>query len=512
MRLKKSVKNIKYNLIFFIINFLFIFVSKRVFILNLGAETTGLHELFKNIIGFLNIAELGIINAVTFSLYKPIKDEDWDKINSILVMFKHLYRIIAIAIMTGAVVISIFIGFFIHESTISLTTIGIYFLIFAIVPVSSYLLTYLQVVAVVNQRSYLVIRIIGCCNIVKNIIQICVLTYAKSYIAWIIVELIFSLGGYLLVNTKIKKEYKWISFNSNKNIKELFSSNKEIFVNTKNLLFHKIGSFIVYQTDNILISSFISLRSVAIYSNYMIIVIAIRQLLEQFYNGMRASIGDLLSEGNNDKNYSIWRQLYSISIIVSLAICVTFYNIINDFISLWVGSEFLIDKFTLLCIVINLFFMLTRQVTDIFKDGYGIFWDKWAPIFEAVMNFVISIVLVQKMQIVGVVIGTNISNFLIIFIWKPYILFKEGFRKKIINYAWLMLKLSILGIASILISNWFIGFISVNLSEIALLNFFINAIIIFVIAVLITLIIFLAGDKETRNDLQKIKGRGINGF
>ena len=98
------------------------------------------------------------------------------------------------------------------------------------------------------------------------------------------------------------------------------------------------------------------------------------------------------------------------------------YELINNFIVLWLGKEFILPRLTVFLIIINLF--VTKFV--IFKDGNrGFFDDIQLPISEAVINFVLSN---------GVIIGTIASNILIICIARPIIVFKRCFNKNIKDY------------------------------------------------------------------------------
>ena len=156
MRSENSIKNIRYNIFFFILSYIFVFILKKVFIVSLGAEITGLNDLFKNIIGFLNIAELGIMSAVTFSLYTPLKDKNFNKINSIIAIYKYMYRIVGLVIFIGLIIICYFIILIIKHSTINVNFVRISFFIFSLSTCISYLFTYLQVLAITDQKIYIV--------------------------------------------------------------------------------------------------------------------------------------------------------------------------------------------------------------------------------------------------------------------------------------------------------------------------------------------------------------------
>lgn len=498
MRSENSIRNIKYNVSFFLISFIFIFVQKKIFIVTLGPEITGLNDLFKNIIGFLNISELGIINAVTFSLYNPLRNRDFLKINSIIAIYRYMYRIVSCLILFGSLVVCFFIFMIIRDNPININFIRITFLIFAMSTVISYIFTYIQVIAIADEKIYIVTKITGIFNIVKNMVQMAVLIITKNYIYFLVFEVVFNALSYFIINRTIINNYNWLDLKKKWDMKVLFRENVNLFKNTKNLFVHKISGFVLLQTDSILISAFINLKSVAIYSSYMMIVNGVTQLFYQVYRGITASVGSLIAEKKHEKSFNLWKNIYIFAFFISAIICFSFFKLANDFVTLWIGKEFLITEITLILISLNLFFSITRQSVDSFKDGYGIFWDTGAPVFEAATNIVISVVLVQRYGIIGVVIGTNISNFLIIFLWKPYIVFREGFKKSFFSYLYLVVKLIVFVVISLGISNLVIDLIGFQVS--GLVDFIIKSILVVSITTVITSLPFFVS-RDTKNVL-----------
>lgn len=296
-RSKNSVKNAIISLVYYFISNIFTFVMRTFLVNNIGIEYAGLNSLVVNLIGMLNIAELGLSTAVGYSLYKPIADNDYKKMNEILCLYKYLYRIIAVVIAIIGIIITIFISSFV-TTNISLSEVRISFVLYLIATVMSYLLTFLNVLPSADQRNYVVVRVQNNGKIIKNILQLISIVVFKNFYIWLIIEIISSIFIYVYTNIKIKKMYKWYESQKELTFKELIKKYKDIVKRTKDLVFHKIGSLVVYQTDNILISKFDTLEGVGIYSNYMTIYTLLTGLVEQAFMGITASIRKL----NNRKN------------------------------------------------------------------------------------------------------------------------------------------------------------------------------------------------------------------
>ena len=97
-RTSKSIKNAKVALAFYFINLVLQFLSRKVFLDYLGAEVLGLNTTAQNLLGFLNLAELGVSFAISYTLYAPLLRKDEQTINEIVSLQGWLYRRIAFII------------------------------------------------------------------------------------------------------------------------------------------------------------------------------------------------------------------------------------------------------------------------------------------------------------------------------------------------------------------------------------------------------------------------------
>ena len=173
----------------------------------------------------------------------------------------------------------------------------------------------------------------------------------------------------------------------------------------------------------------------------------------------------------------------------------------------WVGSSYLFSKYIVMALMINLYIQISRGSIDRFKDGFGIYWDIYAPLTESIINLIFSVFLAYKIGIIGVFIGTIISNIAIVEIWKPYILFKEGFKKNIFKYISQSLGIYIRNIAIIILSNYvYKNFIStINVNNI-FVNLIIHGILISFVCLLFIIIVY-SMTKEFKNLTVTIKNQ-----
>lgn len=487
MRNKYSKKNIKISLIYYFINVIFSFVTKSIFIHYLGLEYNGLNSLINNLLNILNITELGLSTAVACSLYKPLSKNKHKEINEILCLYKYMYQIISVIVTLLGLIILLFLPCFVH-TTIDITTIRISYILFLISTVLSYLMTYLNILPIADQKNYMIVKIQGNIKIIKNIIQLILIITFKSYIAWLIIEIIFTIIMYLLINRKIKKQYTWYKNIKNQSFKKLYNKNRNIITQTKNIVYHKIGAILAYQTDNIIISYFCNLTIVGIYGNYILIYNLITGCIDQVFYGLTSSIGNLIVESKSEKVYTIWKEIYAIMFFAATICFYLFCKLANPFINLWIGGECTFSNSIVIAIGLTIWCRIIKITIDKFRDAYGIFWDKFAPILEAIINLVLSIILTIKIGVIGVVIGTIISNIVITLLWKPYLVFKYGFKKSIKNNVIDNIKLTTCAVFAIIICETVNSLINIRID--AFWTFVIYALLVTTISIVISNFIF----------------------
>ena len=443
-RTSKVFTNIKVALFFYAVNLLLQFVSRKVFIDHLGAEVLGLNTTASNLLGFLNIAELGIGAAVAVNLYKPLYDDDKKAVSAIVSVQGWLYRRIAWVVIAGAVAMMCFFPMIFGKADVPMWYTYGSFGALLLSSLLGYFVNYRQIVLSADQKEYKVTIATQGVRITKVIFQIlAVYCLNHGYVWWMGLEVVFAFVTAYALDRTIKKEYPWLKTDVRKG-NELRREYPAVITKTKQIFFHKIGGFVLTQTTPLVIYGFTTLTLVAIYGNYLIIVNGLKYLVDAMLNGMTASVGNLVAEGNKVRIKHVFWELTVFRMWIAAIICFTFYMCGDSFIALWVGSEYILPKTAFIVLVINTFINLSRT-NDAFINAYGIFQDIWAPIVEAGLNLGISILFGYYYGLAGVLSGVCISQLLIIYAWKPIFLYWKGFKESFLEYPLHYLKyLSIL--------------------------------------------------------------------
>lgn len=432
-RCKKSILNARINFIFYIITLFLSFFSRKIFLEYLGADFIGLTGTLQNILSLLNIAELGIGGAIGFNLYKPIQEENKEKINELISLFGWFYRYVGGSILLVAVIVSIFFPLIFANASFNLSIIYLAFYSFLISSLIGYFVNYRSILLTADQKNYIVSSYLQSANVIKTIVQIGLCYYYQNYYLWILIELTFGIIGSFILNYKINKEYPWLNANI-KNGKRYFKRYPQIIKSTRQVFVHKIKDFLLMQSDQILIFAFVSLKMVAYYGNYTLLTSKIILLFDSVLNSVSAGIGNLVAEGNNKKILNVFWELMCIRYFIAGFVVAMVYLFIEPFITLWLGKEYILSHSILILLMVNTYIILSRGVVDNFNYAYGHFADTWSAWAEGGLNLGITFLLAPRFGVSGILLGKITSLILIVIWWKPYYLFKSGFKKEIQEY------------------------------------------------------------------------------
>ena len=310
-RTARSVKNAKVALFFYCINLLLQFFSRKIFLEYLGAEVLGLNTTAQNLIEFLNLAELGIGSAVGYSLYKPLFERNYQAINEIVSVQGWLYRKIAYFVISGACILMFFFPLIFEKAEVPLWYTYGTFIALLVSALLGYFINYRQIVFSADQQEYKVTLNIQGFKFLKILLQIAAVYYlSNGYVYWMLLEILISVLTAYLLNRLLKHEYPWLK-SVPKSGKELSKKYPEIIKKTKQLFFHKIASFVLTQTSPLVIYAYTSLTLVAIYGNYMLIVMGAIYLMNALFNSIGAGVGNLIAEGNKKRIKAIFWELAS---------------------------------------------------------------------------------------------------------------------------------------------------------------------------------------------------------
>jgi len=483
MRTKNSLKNIIISIGSQVIIALLGFISRKVFVDNLGAEYLGINGLLTNVLSMLSLVEGGIGISIVYNLYKPLAEDNKEDIIALVQLYKKLYLILAGAIFGLSLLLLPFLGKMIKDG-VTIPNMTLVYFLFVIKNVISYLNAHKWSLITADQKEYVIIKINLVFNIITTVSKILILLYTQNYVLYLIVEVLIFIVQNIYNGNVVNKKYPYIKTKKKYIVKKDVKDN--LITNVKALFLHNIGGYCVFGTDNILISMFISLKSVGIYSNYTMVIAQMSSLINPILNGVGASVGNLIATESREKKFEVFNVMYLINFWIYSICSIFLYNVLSPFILWWIGDGYLLDELTFTVIIINFYLTGLRSCIIIFKNKAGIFdQDKYVPLIEAIINLVASIILVKYIGLAGIFIGTAISTISIPLWNQPRLVYKEVFKTSVKEY---FKKYIIFAILTIIV-----GFISTKACNIFIIeNAFFNLIVRGMLSVIIPNIIFVA--------------------
>ncbi|MFA9462743.1 MAG: lipopolysaccharide biosynthesis protein [Velocimicrobium sp.] len=422
-RTQYSAKNTSVSIISRIIAILMGFITRVVFTHMLSESYVGVNGLFTDILNVLALSELGIDTAITFVLYRPIAEGNQEEQKSLMHLYRWLYRMVAAFLVVGGLAVIPFMDVLIKNRP-NVDHLIVIYLLYLLNSALSYLLIYKRTLIDAHQMMYIGIVYQTVFLVLQDILQIIILLFSKNFILFLLIYIMCTLGGNICISRKANQLYPFLK---EKDIKPLSNQKrKEIFKNVRAMLMHKIGDVVVNNTDNLLISSFVGITSVGYYSNYYLIIGSIRQVLDQIFEGITASVGNLGATEEPGRVKRVFESAHFVGqwLYGFAAICL--FELLNPFVELSFGENYLFHRQIVLILCINFLINGMRKATLVFRDSLGLFWfDRYKAIVEAVINLIVSILLVKQFGVVGVFLGTFISTILTSAWVEPYILYKH---------------------------------------------------------------------------------------
>lgn len=412
------------------------FVYRTVFLMLLSKEYLGISGLFSNILQLFSLAELGIGSAIIFSMYKPFADRDTPKIAALVRFYKNIYHLIAFIIALLGLLLYPFLGFFVDFSQIpSDVNITVVYFLFVLQSVVSYLFVYKQSVLTADQRNHLVLSFSGLIMLASYAIRIIALFLTSNFALMLFFDVIFVLVCNFLFSLWITNKYREIF-----HLKQILprEEKRKIFRDTGGLLCHKIGTVVVSGTDNIVLSKYVGLVAVAIYSNYATIVLAVSNVAIRIFSSVLPSVANFVNKKTKEESLVLFYRLFFVNMWLASFTSVCLYVLLNPFILIWLDETFLLPQYVLVWICIQHYMQVSRLTVNNFVNACGLFMrDRIRPLIESVVNLVISIVLAIRFGIVGVFVGTVMSGLFTYFWREPHLVFKSYFFQKTRKY-WIL--------------------------------------------------------------------------
>ena len=401
------------------------------FVKILGEVMLGISGLFTNVLGALSLAEMGIGTAISFSLYRPIAEHNEEKILALMGFFRKAYRIIALTVAGAGILIMPLLPKLIRNYQ-GIEYFYFIYLVFLLNMVIDYLFSYKRTLAVASQEEYTLVPFTMGFETLICLLQIAVLFLFRGvktcYLIYLFTQSVCLLAENIVINRYLGKRYP--ALNRLKGAPKLPEKElREIKINVKALIYHKIGSFAVTSTDNLLISGLIDLVIVGHYGNYSTILATVAGIVYLFVGNLTASFGNLIAKEDAGRRHEVFREMLFFYYFLYGVASALLLNLFEPFILFSYGENYLLHTGVVILVVGANFYLLgIANVLDVVKSAAGLYdLDKWVPLVQAAVNLILSIVLGKTIGLAGIFVGTLVSTLVPLTV-KPFIVYRNVFN------------------------------------------------------------------------------------
>lgn len=485
MRLKNTLNNIAFGLGGTLITTLLGFISRTVFINTLGVTYLGVNGLMISVLSMLSLAELGVGTAITFSLYKPLAEKDTEKVNALMAFYKKFYRIIGLIIFALGLLFMLFLKYIVKDAH-GISNLYLIYFIFLVDTSYTYFFSYKRTLITADQKAYLLVPFTTGFYSLMIGARIAVLILFQNYIIYLLIQLIVGLAENILINRYIDRKYTFLKDKSEQRIPK--SEMVVITKNVKAMFLHKLGDYAVNGTDNIIISAFVSVTVVGLYSNYLLVITAVNTFLLLIFDSATASFGNLIAQETRGKSLEVFKVFNFLGFWIFGWATVCFYNLLNPFISLWIGNSYLIEQAIINIVLLNYYLVGMRVPLGVVKTAAGVYaQDRYVPLIQAAVNLTFSIILVQYWGLAGVFAGTVISSVAVVCWYRPLVVYKHVFQTSVKQYFIHYFCYALVVVINILLTDYICSYF---LAEYSIINFILRSVICLIIPNLVVIALF----------------------
>ncbi|MCR4843169.1 MAG: lipopolysaccharide biosynthesis protein, partial [Eubacterium sp.] len=315
----------------------------------------------------------------------------------------------------------------------SVDRIYLIFFIYIVNSASSYLLIYRKTLIDAHQKVYITSSYTLGALVIQYILQVALLLIRPAFIPYLLIGLAVTVLKNVLLSRRALKMYPYLA---DGDVTPLSKEDRgAIMKNVRAMMYHKVGTILVNNTDNIILSAFKGLAVVGCYSNYYLLIGSVRQVLDRAFDGIAASVGN--AGVTEDKSHT--RTIFNLTVFVAFWLYgfsfICLYQLLSPFVGFSFGENYVFTRPVVAILCLNFLIRGLRKPALVFHDSLGLFWyDRYKPVAETAVNLVASLILVNIWGTFGVFVGTFISYMTTDFWVEPYVVCRYGLSGGVGDY------------------------------------------------------------------------------
>lgn len=419
-------KNLFTSFLFQVITIISGLILPRIIIGTFGSALNGLIASITQFLSFISLLEGGLGAVVLAELYRPLAERDDIKVKSILYSCQKFFKKLSFIFVLYTVVLSVVYGIlFRKEYSFGFVCSLVYILSFT--TLVQYLFSISYKLLLQAQQKIYIVNLVSSLTVLVNLLFSLILIIAYPSIHLI---KLCSAFAFLLQPIILKKyiDNKFYNLKEDKSIYQ-FEIEKRWDGFAQNL-----AHFVNLNTDIVVITIFMSLTDVSIYTIYLLPITALRSIISSMTNSYQSALGKYYTDDERTLLISNFEKFNRFNLFISIAMFGTCIVLINPFVALYTADvhdiNYIQPFFSILIVVANMIFCI-REPYRVLVLAAGKFKEtNVGAIVEAVINLIMSILLIKRFGLIGVAFGTILAIlyrfiYLIIYLkndvlYKPY--------------------------------------------------------------------------------------------
>lgn len=480
-RKEKAGLNILITLLCQLISLICGFIIPKLILDKFGSEAYGATASISQFLAYISLLEGGIGGVARAALYKPISENNKAEIGAVLTEIKSFFRVIGYIFGVYVIILACSYKF--------ISGFGYY----------DWILTFLLVI-VISISTFAQYFIGMSYNIFLNAAQKTYIVYGISCItislnAFASVWLIF-LGADLItvkflssIVFALRPVLMWMYVTKNYDIVNKKTLTDSILKQKWTGLGQHIAYFLHSNTDVVVLTLFSNLKMVAIYAVYNMVISNIQSINISFTSGMEAIFGDMIAKGEKENLRKTFMYYETLISVISMILYSVTAVLIVPFISIYTRNtndvNYIRYTFSIVLLTSSLIYCLRVPYHNLTIAAGHFKQTRVAAYGEALINIIMSLLLVTKYQLIGVACATLIAT-VFRFIFYVWYLSKNIIYLSVIGF----IKRQIINVGiSVLIVLLGAGIISFETASISWIRWVMSAVVVFCLACIVTILI-----------------------
>lgn len=407
------------------------FLSRTVFIHSLGVEYLGVNALFTSVLAMISLAEAGIGASITYQLYKPVAEDDRPRILGLMRLYRRAYAAIALAVLVLGLAMLPFLPYVVRDTAVE--RLGLVYTLFVLNTALPYFFIHRHSFLNVNQKNYIVTLSFTGATVLATALKVLVLLRTGDYILYLVTEFGIMLATTVGVAVLAGRMYPWLRSKDAAPIDP--GTKRELVTNVKAILLQNVGSYFIFGAESLVISSFVSVAAVGLYSNYKMLIDICRNFIYQVSNNLYHSVGNLVAQASRERIHDVFRGMQLLNFWLYSCAAIALYVTIGPFIRAWIGDGYLMEDAVPALLLLLFFERGMRNAVATVKTTSGIFReDRYAPLLQAAVTLGGAVALVGPLGIAGVFLGSLVGALAVPFWVTPYWVYRKVFAKPLRRY------------------------------------------------------------------------------